>query len=330
MGMGLMKICTVGNGLIMATLAGSHLYGTNTPESDIDIRGVCLQTRESLLGFQGFEQFQPKGENAIRFANENFGYLSDDVCIYGVTKFLKLAMDCNPNIVELLFAPAFYENEIWHEIVKNSHNILSTKVKHSFSGYAFAQLKRIKRHKEWLDSAPEKPNPEEYDAVFVDGGWKWPDVNKNEILKLVAVTAHFNLDKKLGALFNRWSRKKEYQRAMDDYKSYQTWVKNRNPKRFVLEKKYGFDTKHAAHLVRLFAEASRLLTTGELVFPLPRAERELYLDVLHGAVDYDTIVKSAETYDVTLAQLAENSVLPKKPNRVAVEEMLMKINRGSL
>ncbi len=25
--------------LIMATLAGSHLYGTNHPESDVDIRG---------------------------------------------------------------------------------------------------------------------------------------------------------------------------------------------------------------------------------------------------------------------------------------------------
>ncbi len=91
------------NRLIMATLAGSRLYGTARPDSDTDIRGVCYPTVESLIGIQGFDQYQPKGSAAVEYSLEQFSVWSDDVTIYALRKFFMLAKNANPNIGELLF-----------------------------------------------------------------------------------------------------------------------------------------------------------------------------------------------------------------------------------
>lgn len=43
-------------------------------------------------------------------------------------------------------------------------------------------------------------------------------------------------------------RERQYRAAKQEYDHYQTWVKERNPARAELEKKYGFDCKFAVHL----------------------------------------------------------------------------------
>lgn len=35
----------LGKNIILLGLGGSHAYGTNTPESDLDIRGIALNTK---------------------------------------------------------------------------------------------------------------------------------------------------------------------------------------------------------------------------------------------------------------------------------------------
>lgn len=52
----------VRNNTIHRIVAGSHLYGTARPDSDIDIRGVCLAPVETLIGLSQFKQYQK--ENA--------------------------------------------------------------------------------------------------------------------------------------------------------------------------------------------------------------------------------------------------------------------------
>jgi len=42
-----------GSKLIFKCVAGSFLYGTNTPESDIDERGDCQSTRGIKIGKEG-------------------------------------------------------------------------------------------------------------------------------------------------------------------------------------------------------------------------------------------------------------------------------------
>ena len=80
---------------IVRMITGSHAYGMATPESDIDIRGIFIPTKEYFLGFmKRVEQVEAKGEGNV-----------DGTTIYDIRKYLKLASDVNPNVIELLFTP---------------------------------------------------------------------------------------------------------------------------------------------------------------------------------------------------------------------------------
>ena len=73
--------------LCFITFGGSHAYGTNVEGSDIDIRGVMLPTVEELIGLNRVDQ---------KLDEET------DTCIYSFMKFVNLARDANPNVIEML------------------------------------------------------------------------------------------------------------------------------------------------------------------------------------------------------------------------------------
>lgn len=289
------------SGLIMATLAGSHLYGTNTPTSDVDIRGICFPPSTSLLGLQGFDQFQPKGSNAEMWSVEQGFPKSDDVTIYALAKFFSLCLKANPNIIELLFAPEpLYYTWVWSKIVENRDLFLSTKIVHSFAGYAYSQLHRIQRHKKWLDNPPSKPNP--YDFGLVDnrdGSQDWTSRNQ----------------------------KNAYENKLKEFHHFEEWRKNRNPKRTELERLYNYDSKHGAHLYRLLCEAEELLVTGHLTLPLQKLYRDGYYAVLHGEVSYEEVVRLGQTAKGKLQELEKVSALPKRPDRFRAELLLIELHR---
>ena len=120
--------------------SGSHAYGTNTPASDIDERGVFIAPPKFSLGcLFNVEQVQISGE---------------DTEIYELAKFVRLATDCNPNIIELLYTDnenIISIDQAWQRMVEHRHLFLSKKAKHTFSGYAMAQMKRIKGHNKWIN-----------------------------------------------------------------------------------------------------------------------------------------------------------------------------------
>jgi predicted nucleotidyltransferase len=129
--------------IIASFLTGSHLYGTNTPESDVDLRGVFVPPESYFLGFlQNVKQFED---------NEN------DIVFYDLRKFLKLAANNNPNILEMLYIPQTMLKQtspMWNRIIENRHLFAAKTSYKTFMGYAHAQIKRIERH------YGKEPNPD--------------------------------------------------------------------------------------------------------------------------------------------------------------------------
>ena len=50
----------LGNKIILLGLGGSYAYGSNVETSDLDIRGIALNTKEEILTNERFEQFENK------------------------------------------------------------------------------------------------------------------------------------------------------------------------------------------------------------------------------------------------------------------------------
>jgi predicted nucleotidyltransferase len=277
--------------LIYQVVAGSQAYGLDTPESDLDLRGVCIPPRRYLLGLSSFEQWEGQDEDG-------------DVVIYALDKFVRLALACNPNIVELLYAEprhVLFINDYGRRLVENREKFLSRRARHTFAGYAISQLRRIERHHRWLVNPPShQPTPQEFGGWPVEGRYKFPD----------------------------HEAQRAYQAALKHWNHYHEWRRNRNPRRAALESKYGYDCKHAMHLLRLLKEGIELLETGQL--HVYRPDREWLRAVREGLLSYEELRELAATYEARLGKLYETSPLPEAPDAEAIEALVVELQERFL
>lgn len=136
----------VKDNLIYLALHGSKAYGTNIETSDDDYRGITIPPKEYYLGYLNtFEQAELK---------------DPDVTIFGINKFFKLAQDCNPNCLEIIFvdpSDVLFVSPIGQEILDNRNLLLSKKVKFTMTGYAISQLHRIQLHRKYFTNPPKAP-----------------------------------------------------------------------------------------------------------------------------------------------------------------------------
>jgi len=335
---------------IFMTVAGSRAYGTSTPTSDWDYRGVCIIPDKSLYFGTGLN----------KFAQMDKGF-EDDRVVYDIRKFIGLAIECNPNIIELLFTDEQHHittSKWFDKIIEHKDKFISKNAKYRFSGYAFAQLKRIKRHRGYLMNPPKK-KPERSDfglpeqkLITADnmGAYQWLIANLlkgtldylniseelREELKDVnyigavqrGIPDHcWNEVQDLTGASDKWiesmMHEKAYINSLNEWNSYQTWQRNRNESRAKIEKRFGYDCKHAMHLVRLMRMGLEILETGEVhVF---RPDRKELKEIRDGAWTYDQIVEYADNCEEKLGVLYETTKLPKQPNRKFLDNLCVDI-----
>lgn len=138
--------------LVFLFVRGSQAYGTNTPESDEDIGGVCLPSKRVLYGLERFEQ-----DDQWSDADGN----KVDKSIYNLTKAVDLLKENNPNMLDFLYAPERCIRTItpdWQRLLDIRDEFICSKAKWSYQGYAVAQLNRIKTHRSYLLNPVTKPN----------------------------------------------------------------------------------------------------------------------------------------------------------------------------
>lgn len=302
---------------IFMTRHGSHAYGLNVPTSDEDYKGVCIPPRECYLGFlSNFEQHEHMG-------SKNDGI---DSVIYAIRKFVHLAADCNPNIVEVLHVSEsdVLKCDAFGEELRNiKDEFLSKKAKFTFSGYAHAQLKRIKTHRSWLLNPPASPPSRKEFGLSETTKASQSELGAFEAA--VREGMEVEMPKDVLTLF---TREKQYQAAKAQHSQYLNWVKTRNPARAEFEAKFGYDVKHGMHLLRLMRMCREILTQHAVV--VKRPDRDELLAVRHGQRSYDSLIEEAEAIELECDELYRTSTLRKEPDRNKLDSFLVNITEQYL
>ena len=97
-----------------------------------------------VVGTKRFEQHEER-TNKTSSGKKN-SKDDRDVTIYSLTKFLHLSSQCNPNIIEVFFAPKnciLYINEYGQKLLDNVKLFVSKVAYLRFSGYAYSQERKL-------------------------------------------------------------------------------------------------------------------------------------------------------------------------------------------
>lgn len=126
-------------GTILLAYRGSIAHGMYTPSEDPnsiddkDIMGICVPHKRFYFGLNNFEQKEA-------FYNEW------DAVTYEVRKFIRLLVGQNPNVMSLLWLDPRHHILVEPEgqmLLDSRSLFVSKKAYHSFTGYAYSQLKRM-------------------------------------------------------------------------------------------------------------------------------------------------------------------------------------------
>lgn len=311
----------LGSNIILLGLGGSHSYGTNIESSDLDIRGITLNSKKDILCKNSFKQFEDK---------------QTDTVIYSFNKIISLLTACNPNVIELLgLKPEhyLYLSLAGKELLANKSMFLSQRAINSFGGYANQQLSRLENalaRDRYTQSQKEEHIFRSCQNAMLDINTRYKNFDNGHIELYIDESEQQDLDTEI---FINVSLEKypvrDYVNILSELKEIiKTYnkINHRNRK-----KDDEHLNKHAMHLIRLYYMLFDILEKGE-INTYREEEHDLLMHIRNG--NYQ---KEDGTYDYTFFRMIDrlkqrleydknNTSLPKEPDYKRIEDFVYSVN----
>lgn len=310
----------LGDNIILLTLGGSYAYGMNNENSDVDFRGIALNSKDDILLGSDFEQVLG----------------GEDTTIYSFNKIIELLSKCNPNTIEMLGClPEHYIhlNKIGKELLENRKIFLSKICIHTFGGYANSQLRRLENKANRLVGQSQNeayilksiqnakydfknryyPHDENDVQLYIDRSDQ--EGFESEIFMDVNLK-HYPLRDWAGM----WN---EMKAIVSSY----TKIGKRNEKA-ISHDKLG---KHMAHLIRLYMMGIDILEKEEII-TYRENEHDLLMDIRNGKYLDSNRQPTSDFYDILneyekkFDYAKENTSLPDLPDYKKIREFKAYVN----
>ena len=311
----------LGSNIILLGLGGSYSYGTNIESSDIDIRGVALNSKKDILYKNSFEQV----------VNEE-----TDTVIYSLSKIVSLLINCNPNTIEICGLKPdhyLYLSPIGEELLTNKSMFLSQRAINSFGGYANQQLSRLENalaRDRYTQAQKEEHIFRSCMNAMLDINQRYSNFGNGHIDLYIDESKQQDMESEifinvsleqypLRDYTNIWSELKEIVKTYGK-------INHRNRK-----KDEAHLNKHAMHLIRLYYMLFDILEKGE-INTYREEEHDLLMAIRNG--NYQ---KEDGTYDYSFFRMIDrlkhrleyakkNTLLPQEPNYKRIEDFVCSVN----
>lgn len=297
---------------------GSHLYGTDTPESDIDYKGIFLPSfREILLNrIPKSITFNTKKNSTEKNSSEDI-----DSEFYSLHYFLKLATEGQTVAIDMLHAnpeSIIKSSWIWEKLQENRKQFYTRNLQ-AFIGYARRQASKYGIKGSRLSDAKIVKDylcccdPEKRLSVYWDG------LPQGEHIHFLGKDPNGKRQYQVcGKIIQETvTVKYAFEIVSRFYESYGQRAKQ-------AERNESIDWKAVSHAVRAAYQIKEILTKKDLTFPLEQSK--LLLQIKQGKIDYTTEV--APLLDDLMDEveiLSQKSDLPQKVSQKWVDEFLIEL-----
>jgi len=319
---------------IFKTKFGSHLYGTNTPSSDVDWKGIFIPNGRDILLGTGRESFNQNDKEDDKSGTQRKNEAGEiDIEYHSLRKYLKLAAEGQTVALDILFStPLVKSGNIegfvtfsWDEIWKNRDKLSTSQCK-SFIGYAYQQAAKYGVRGSRMAAAEAvslffKNQMEKRGALVKcseamdDWASAIGDMEHTAVVDLQqangsAVPAFECCNRKAMATATMKEAHAIFARIFDGYGHRARQAKtNQN-----------VDWKALSHAVRITTQAIEYLRTGHIEFPRPDAA--FLLSIKNGNLPYLEVAEKIEGLLDDVRAASERSSLPEQADHEWIDDFV--------
>lgn len=308
---------------------GSHLYGTSTPESDLDIKAVYIPDASDIL----LQRINPvAAQHRLKQHGEKNTSSDTDFEAYSLQRYLELLAEGQTVALDMLFAPdsAMLEqpHRLWREIQSLSPQLM-TRGATAFVRYCRQQANkygikgsRVAAARAALGCLIEAEATYGTSARLAEAeNMMQGIIERNDFLGFVIVeqangekTKCFDICGKKAMLTSSIQNARMIaQHLVDEY----------GQRALAAERNEGLDWKALSHAVRVGHEAIELFRTGRITFPRPEAKH--LLAIKQGRLPYTQIAEEIEALLSEVDNAADKSNLPDKCDPQLIDGFVQRV-----
>jgi predicted nucleotidyltransferase len=295
--------------VLVKAIAGSHLFGTNTPASDKDFKGVYLPSSEDIL--------LGTAKSSINIKTNNSGLKNDkddvDVEFYSLQKFMQMLYEGQTVALELLWTPEdqiISTSPFWEELRSHRTELLHKKVT-AFVGYCKTQADKYgvkgsrmgaaKKAIEFWKTRPKYDRIGEHEIEFRE------ELGDEEHIEFGIQETKMGPIHYVEICNRKFQPTVKVEYALDAlnklYQSYGHRAKQ-------AESNEGIDWKALSHAYRVCCQAIEILQYGKLSLPLRDGEREMVLSIKQSKVPFKELQPRLEMKLAEVLEWQKMSELP--------------------
>ena len=298
--------------VLFNTLFGSHIYGTNTPNSDKDYKGIFIaDKRDILMGINTHSIVKSTGENFSRNSKDDV-----DTEFKELRRFIQDALVGQTYSVDMLYSPRELwttTSPEWEFIVANRSKFLSKNMS-AFISYCNQQASKYGLKGTRLGAVLdviEKLKSFDPDSKLGDN----PRFSENNYVKYkvhkhkasTGIKDEEMLDV-LGKLYGQTVLVKNV------LKSLEIFEQRYGERAKIAMLNEGIDFKAISHAYRCCYELQDMALRGDVIFPMTQAKK--LIDIKTAKVSYPKVIQDElpELMEETVEMVRTSSLLPEKPD----------------